>query len=133
MASSIKVRLSPGEVQAMLRGPNGPVARDIYRRGKRVEGRAKRLAPVDTGRLRASISTEMLRRDTPTARVGTNVKYATFVHFGTGLYGPRGALIRPVRASVMVFTPRGGSPVFTRFTRGVRPRPFLQDALPAAL
>lgn len=127
------MKLDQSEVYAMLHGPGGAVARDILRRAKRVEGRAKRLAPVDTGRLRSSISTEMVSRDTPTARVGTNVKYAPYVHNGTGIYGPRGAVIRSVQASVLVFTPRGGSTVFTRFSRGQRPQPFLQNALPAAL
>ena len=46
-----------------------------------IEYEAKRLCPVDTGRLRASITTEKI--DTATYGVGTNVEYAPYVEFGT--------------------------------------------------
>jgi HK97 gp10 family phage protein len=57
--------------------------------GLRVERDAKILAPVDTGRLRASI-THRLEHDAngqPVVFVGTNVKYAPFIEFGTGSRG----------------------------------------------
>lgn len=47
-----------------------------------VEADAKRLCPVDTGRLRASIQTA-LAHTYAGAEVGTNVEYAPFVEFGT--------------------------------------------------
>jgi HK97 gp10 family phage protein len=46
----------------------------------RIERTAKRLAPVDTGRLRASITTELKRL---AAEVGTDVEYAPYQEFGT--------------------------------------------------
>lgn len=63
---------------------DGPVAKEILRRTIRVEGGAKRLAPVDTGRLRASV-THALERDATgiVGTVGTNVEYAPFVELGT--------------------------------------------------
>lgn len=45
-----------------------------------VEREAKKNAPVDTGRLRGSITTKL---DKLEAEVGTNVKYASFVEYGT--------------------------------------------------
>ena len=48
--------------------------------GMAAEGYAKRLAPVDTGRLRNSISHTV---DDDTAIVGTNVEYAPYVELGT--------------------------------------------------
>lgn len=49
-----------------------------------VEGRAKKLSPVDTGRMRASIATSLGVRDRGiTSIVQTNVFYAIFVHEGT--------------------------------------------------
>ena len=45
-----------------------------------VETEAKRRCPVDTGRLRSSITTE---RKGLTLSVGSNVKYAPFIEFGT--------------------------------------------------
>lgn len=44
------------------------------------EGYAKRLSPVDTGRLRNSI-THTVNEDT--AYIGTNVEYAPYVELGT--------------------------------------------------
>jgi len=49
-----------------------------------IEGAAKKLSPVDTGRMRASIATSLGIADKGiTSIVQTNVKYAIFVHDGT--------------------------------------------------
>ena len=48
-----------------------------------VERDAKINAPVDTGRLRASITHEVEVTEEITGRVGTNVKYAPYQEFGT--------------------------------------------------
>jgi len=57
---------------------------DLLRLGYKVANKAKTLCPVDTGRLRSSISVE----DGEDGRgyfvkVGTNVEYAPYVEFGT--------------------------------------------------
>ncbi|MBC7128399.1 MAG: HK97 gp10 family phage protein [Thermoplasmatales archaeon] len=46
-----------------------------------IEKEAKRICPVDTGRLRSSITTEKI--DKLAYAVGTNVEYAPYVEFGT--------------------------------------------------
>lgn len=48
-----------------------------------VQSEAKRLAPVDTGRLRSSIVTTKAKRDDLVARTEVGVNYAPFVEFGT--------------------------------------------------
>lgn len=48
--------------------------------GKVVEGAAKRAAPVDSGRLKASITS---RTSADQAVIGTNVAYAPYVEYGT--------------------------------------------------
>ena len=48
--------------------------------GLLVEGKAKELCPVRTGRLRASINSRVSGKD---VMVGTNVIYAPHVEFGT--------------------------------------------------
>ena len=45
------------------------------------EGAAKRLCPVDTGRLRNSITHALMGDDS--VAIGTNVEYAIYVHEGT--------------------------------------------------
>ena len=49
--------------------------------GGRAESYAKQLCPVDTGRLRNSITHAQLTEDTEV--IGTNVEYAPYVELGT--------------------------------------------------
>ena len=54
-----------------------------------VQADAKRFAPVDTGRLRSSINSEVRREGHETVgAVGSNVKYAVFVEKGTRPHWP---------------------------------------------
>lgn len=126
------VRLDPEALNRLLRSPDGPVARDLLRRGHAVENRAKGLCPVKTGRLRASITTQLVSTTVgPAVIVGTNVEYGRYVHDGTGLYGPNHARIVRPGGGVMRWV-SGGKPVFARSTQGMPGRPFLKDALVAA-
>lgn len=69
---------------------DGPIGKDIARRAVRVETAAKRLSPVDTGRLRSSISREIGRDARGVyARIGTIVDYAPHVEFGTSRMRPQ--------------------------------------------
>lgn len=57
---------------------------DLVRVGLRVQSKARSLCPVDTGRLRSSIVVRKGRDGRGFfVEVGTNVKYAPFVEFGT--------------------------------------------------
>lgn len=56
------------------------VARALEAIGLQAEGYAKMLAPVDTGRLRNSL-THTVEGDA--AYIGTNVEYAPYVEYGT--------------------------------------------------
>jgi hypothetical protein len=134
-----RVTINEAELRRFLTSPNGPVVTHVREIGQRVVNDARRRAPVDTGRLRASIQlaiqTHGLRI---TCRIGSNLQYASWVHNGTGIYGPAHHLIRPVSARVLVFPARGGGSggrrgglVFTPHVRGQRPQPFLVDALRA--
>lgn len=74
----------------LLESEHGGIARDLDRRGTKVESQAKKNASgrpgpeVDTGRLRASI-THVIGKDGEGVYcdVGTNVEYALFVEEGT--------------------------------------------------
>lgn len=48
-----------------------------------IEGDAKKSCPVDTGRLRSSITTDLSQINSYEASVGTNVEYAPHVEYGT--------------------------------------------------
>lgn len=80
------VRFTPdqGALRALLESPNGEVAKDLERRALKVERSAKRACPVDTGRLRSSITHE-IQQDAQglLAVIGTDVNYAPYVELGT--------------------------------------------------
>lgn len=54
--------------------------RGVIECGLAIEAQAKALAPVDTGRLRDSITTQQF---TDYVLVGTNVEYAPYVEYGS--------------------------------------------------
>jgi len=67
------------------------VRKELERKALKVVREAKREAPVDTGRLRASITYEMTTGadGLPAAVIGTNVDYAPHVEFGTIYQAPQ--------------------------------------------
>lgn len=65
------------EVLALM---DGAIARALEAIGIQAEAYAKEKCPVDTGRLRSSISHT---RDDSVAYIGTNVEYAAYVELGT--------------------------------------------------
>lgn len=89
--------------------------------------RARILAPVDTGRLRASGKIKYTGFFTfrPKAVVSFDVEYAQMVHDGT-----RPHIIRPRTAKALRFV-IGGQVVYARVVHhpGTRARPFLDRAL----
>lgn len=146
--SSVTHKFNEQRFQFIMKSPVGAVAKDLIKRGKRVESRAKRnLAGlggkpkrINTGHLRASISTNLIIRPEGLAvQVGTNVRYARWVHDGTGLYGPKHVVIRPKFGKVLVFSSKiygakkgkWAGKVVVRYVRGMKANPFLHDALPA--
>lgn len=114
-----------GALRLLLEGPNGGVAKDLARRAIRVESRAKSLCPVDTGRLRSSITWRIVYSGGKLdALVGTNVEYAVFVHEGT----------RPheIHGNPWLYWKGADHPVKMVNHPGTKARKFLVNALPAA-
>lgn len=70
-----KLRTLPAELRQAI-------GVEVKRSALNIEGGAKRRAPVDTGRLRNSI-THVIAEGGLKARIGTNVEYAAHVEFGT--------------------------------------------------
>jgi hypothetical protein len=124
---------------------------DLVKRAERVRraavGNLTKSGAVDTGRLRGSVTTEIvITSGRPMARVGTNLPYGRYVEEGTGIYGPKGRPIRPVNARLLRWpvTNNSGSGrrrykggrtaefAFARSVKGMKPRPWLRPALSAA-
>ena len=73
-----------GELDMLLEGHQGAVARDVIQRGLRVHWYAVGHCPVDTGNLRSALTWEYeLTDDGPSVKVGSNVEYHPFVELGT--------------------------------------------------
>lgn len=133
MPVNVTVRLDDAAITRMLTSPEGDVVRDAFRRGKQVETIAKQRCPVNTGRLRSSIQTNVhagFGRQ-PIVTVGSDVQYALWVHDGTGVYANRSP-ITPKRSKFLRFNV-GVRTVYARQVRGQRSVPFLRNALPAAV
>lgn len=131
-----------GEIWARLQPP---VQRDLLRRAGNVVTRAQGNLRgqngfprrVRSGRLLGNVrvlgTTTLKRPFTHTVWIGTTLSYGRYVQRGTGIYGPRGQRIVPRRAQALRFHwDRTGQIEFFRSVRGMRPNPFLTDALQAA-
>lgn len=101
MPAKVEYLIDQEAIEAVLRGRNGPVALRLARIGQIGENTAKRLVPVDTGRLRSSISWRLGQTATGLfVEIGTNVEYAAFVEFGTRYMSAQPYLVPAVRAAI---------------------------------
>ena len=82
------------------------------------EGYAKKLAPVDTGNLRNSI-THRVDEGEPAAYIGSDTEYAAYVELGTGKYYPGG------RPTPWVYQDAKGN---WHWTAGNKAQPYLKPA-----
>lgn len=91
-----------------------------------VENDAKRRCPVDTGELRMSITHEIenVSETSITGAIGTNLSYAPYVEFGTGIFSSLGN----GRQDRWSYQDAKGE---WHSTIGQHPQPYLQPALEA--
>ena len=79
--AEIRIEIKKDELGQVKELSDEAVARALEQCGALWESYAKQMAPVDTGRLRNSITHAQVDEDTEV--IGTNVKYAPFVELGT--------------------------------------------------
>lgn len=75
---------------------NQALTKGLEEIGQVAEGYAKKACPVDTGRLRNSI-THQVRPSEKSVYIGTNVEYAPYVELGTSRMKPQ-PFLRPAAA-----------------------------------
>lgn len=120
-----------------LHSPSGPIHRAVASRVRKTDAIATATAPVG----KAKKSGARLKNDrTSGVRdeghrlvgfVSFNVGYALYVTKGTGIYGPRGQVIKPKTKQFLKFTLPDGTVIYAKSVKGQRPNPFLVDALKA--
>ena len=105
------------------------VERALTRVVEEIEARSVRRAPRDTGNLIQQI-TSHVKGTTGVVGVTRGAPYAIYVHEGTGSYGPKGQPyeIQP-RQKKALHWPGAPHPVKKVKHPGIRPRPFLKEAL----
>lgn len=102
-----------------------------------VERAAKKKSPVDTGRLRSSLTHAVRTTGLPNPQVqgivGTNVTYAPFMELGTGKFAGKSPYFPPPSALAGWARRHGMNPFLVAraiFQRGgLEPRRFLGDAM----
>lgn len=104
---------------AILSAFHSAVEKALEECGLVAEGYAKKLAPVDTGNLRNSIS-HKVDPEEPAVYIGTNNSYAAYQEFGTGIYTEGG------RDTPWVYQDEKGN---WHWTRGNKAQPFLKPAV----
>lgn len=112
--SEIKVETHKDEV---LEEFNNKVKKALTECGLVAEGYAKKLAPVQTGELRNSITFEVVDDE---CFVGTNSEYGIYVEFGTGQFYAGG------RKSPWTYQDSEGK---WHMTTGMKPSPFIRPAV----
>lgn len=105
--------------KAVLEAMQRAVERGLETCGLVAEGYAKKLAPVDTGNLRNSIS-HKVDPDEPACYIGSDVEYAVYQEMGTGQYVSGG------RPSPWVYQDDKGN---WHWTKGNPAKPFLKPAV----
>lgn len=102
MASGATFRLDQAALRRITHGSSGQVAQHLVRIARRAEGIAKRLSPVDTGRMRATIHVEGPHGTAAGVAyyLVANTNYAIYVHGGTRYLRARPFLLDAVRQAV---------------------------------
>lgn len=113
---SIRFENNSGEVISTMQEA---AIRALEKCGLTAEEYAKRLAPVDTGNLRNSI-THQVDDGESAVYIGSNVEYATYVELGTGKYAEGG------RPTPWVYQDAKGN---WHWTAGNPAQPFLKPAV----
>jgi HK97 gp10 family phage protein len=84
VSAAINFTVDQAALDKLFGSVSSPIGVLITKLCIKIEGKAKEYCPVDTGRLRSSITHEVTGQDrTIVGTVGTNVEYAGFVEFGT--------------------------------------------------
>jgi len=117
-----EVKLLDDNTELVLQACAEQLIKALEECGLVAEGYAKMACPVDTGGLRNSISHEVVEENNEiVCYIGTNMEYASYVEYGTGVYAEEGGRMTP-------WTYQDSKGEWHR-TNGIRPQPYLRPAV----
>ena len=124
----VELRLDDSDMKKLPARLAKKAERAVHKTALMIEARAVLNAPHKTTNLINSATTDFRPAGLDSvAFVKFTAKYALYVHEGTGIYGPKGKRIQPVRAKALMFF-IDGQPVFRKSVKGMKGRPFLKQA-----
>lgn len=89
------------------------------------EGPPTGVTPVDEGHLAGSFRKTESRNKVV---MSTSAKYAEYLNEGTGVYGPRGQPIRPVKKKALKWSGKDGT-FIRKSVKGIKGRHFIEEAV----
>ncbi|AIS32485.1 phage-related protein [Methanobacterium formicicum] len=93
-----------------------------------LRGNLQRNSPVDHGKMQGSWLIAGQFAGELNQKIISSALYTKFVNDGTGLYGPRGQLIRPKTARKLAFVYKGKK-IAVPYVRGIKPRKFVEKSI----
>jgi len=130
MTATIRIK-GMADLTRRLREVKGAIADTLEEAGTlgmlAIEGGARDKVSVDIGELRRGITTKTLEKSESSVKIGTgtNIEYAPYLEYGTGIYAESGK----GRTTPWVYHYTGTKgPEGWRFTRGIKAKPFLRPA-----
>lgn len=121
---SVKVNLNKSPSQDMER----IIKRSMQLTQMELLGNTKRNSPVDEGKLQGSwfpvYNNQTLQRG-----IRSSAKYAEWVNDGTGIYGPRGQIIKPKTARLLGPFKYKGRMIAVPWIRGMKPRRYVEKSI----
>ena len=123
MANISTIEIKNDMTKEVLEAMKSQVLLGMKACGMEAEGYAKADCPVDTGRLRNSIAHKVVQEEESTVLyVGSNVEYALYHEYGTGIYAENGM----GRKTPWVYVDDKG---VRHVTKGVKPRHMFKNSL----
>ncbi len=94
-----------------------------------LRGNLQRNSPVDHGKMQGSWLIAGQYTGELNQKIISSAVYTKWVNDGTGIYGPRGQLIRPKTARLLGPFKYKGKMIAVPYVRGIKPRKFVEKSI----
>lgn len=93
-----------------------------------LKGNLQKNSPVDEGKMQGSWLIAGNSVGTLNQKIVSSALYTKYVNDGTGIYGPKGQLIKPKTARLLSFVYKGKK-IAVPYVRGIKPRRFIEKSI----